>query len=111
MYEKTIQKMEGLAPFSDSFDFDFEANASSIHLAEDADVSDMELALPVTSTPANKARNTDYPEDLMVMVEVATEQPIAVSNDNTSPPYHCQVCNIHLSNRDSFPRHSRKHNR
>ena len=38
--------MEGLAPLSDSFDFDFEANASSIHLAEYADVSEMELALP-----------------------------------------------------------------
>ena len=49
IYEKTLQKMEELAPLlSDSFDFD--ANASSIHLAENADVSEMELALPVTST-------------------------------------------------------------
>ena len=93
--------MEGLAPLSDSFDFDFEANASSTHLAEDAVASEMELALPVTSTPANKSRNTDDPD---VMEEVATEQPIAASKDNTSPPYHCPVCNIHLSNRDSFPR-------
>ena len=38
--------MEGLAPLSDSFDFDFDANASSIHLAEDADASEMEIALP-----------------------------------------------------------------
>ena len=42
----TFQKMEGLAPLSDSFDFDFEANASSIHLAEDADVKEMNSHFP-----------------------------------------------------------------